>query len=234
MGFAVTFESTLTTAHLADACLRVGVTPRSVPLRAVRAETRLFGRAIPVRHFGSVDIFLEAIDSASPGDVLVVDNDGRTDEACIGDLVTIEADKAGLGGIVIWGCHRDTAEIRAIGLPLFSLSATPLEPMRLDPRDDLAFEFANIADFTVTAGDYVLADDDGVLFLPSDRLDDLIREAESIRDVERLQAERVRGGVTLREQLQFSTYLKRRESDSGLTFRKHLQTLGGAIEEGFD
>jgi 4-hydroxy-4-methyl-2-oxoglutarate aldolase len=40
-----------------------------------------------VQHVGSVHIFLEALADASPGDVLVVDNAGRLDEACVGDLI---------------------------------------------------------------------------------------------------------------------------------------------------
>ena len=43
---------------------------------------------------------------AAPGDVLVVDNGGRLDEACVGDLVALEAQAAGVEGMVIWGLHR--------------------------------------------------------------------------------------------------------------------------------
>src|ERR1700736_3560021 len=98
----------LSTPHLADACMRVGVSVRCGPagMTAVGPEMRCAGRAIPVRHVGSVDIFLEALEAARPGDVLVVDNAGRLDEACVGDLVTLEVQKAGLQGIVIWGLHR--------------------------------------------------------------------------------------------------------------------------------
>ena len=52
---------------------------------------RIAGRALPAKHFGSVDIFLEAMMSAEQGDVLVIDNNGRADEGCIGDLTTLEA-----------------------------------------------------------------------------------------------------------------------------------------------
>jgi len=58
------------------------------------------GRACPVRHVGSVDIFFEASEKARLADVLVLDNDGRLDGACIGDLVTLEVQKASLHGIV--------------------------------------------------------------------------------------------------------------------------------------
>ena len=67
---------------------------------------------------------------AAPGDVLVVDNGGRLDEACVGDLVVLEAQAASLEGMVVWGLHRDTGDIRAIGLPVFSLGARPNGPRR--------------------------------------------------------------------------------------------------------
>ena len=126
----------LTTAHLADACIRAQLPVRCAPARvqAVVPGSRLAGRVCPARHAGSVDIFLEALEGAAPGEVLVADNDGRLDESCIGDLVVLEAQAAGLDGIVIWGLHRDTADIQAIGLPVFSLGTIPAGPQRLDAR----------------------------------------------------------------------------------------------------
>jgi regulator of RNase E activity RraA len=93
----------LTTAHLADACIRAQTPVRCAPalLHAVVPGSRLAGRVIPARHAGSVDIFLEALQDAAPGDVLVVDNGGRLDESCVGDLIALKAHAAGLGGIVI-------------------------------------------------------------------------------------------------------------------------------------
>jgi len=112
----------LSTAHLADACLRTGVPVRCAPvgLRPIAPGMQCAGRARPARHVGSVDVFLEALETGTPGEVLVVDNDGRLDEACVGDLVALEAKGAGVTGIVIWGLHRDSREIGEIGLPLFS------------------------------------------------------------------------------------------------------------------
>jgi len=55
---------------------------------------------------------LEAVDGADPGDVLVVDNGERTDEACVRDLVALGAGGAGLSGVVVWGLHGDTTELR--------------------------------------------------------------------------------------------------------------------------
>jgi regulator of RNase E activity RraA len=225
--------ATLTTAHLADACIRAQIPVRCAPapLRAVVPGSRLAGRVSPARHVGSVDIFLEALERAAPGDVLTVDNDGRLDESCVGDLVALEAQAAGLEGIVIWGLHRDTADIQAIGLPVFSLGTIPAGPQRLDVRPPAALESATVGDWTVSREDVVLGDDDGVLFVPAVRAEDIFTLAETIRDTERRQAERIRAGVSLRSQVQFDTYLARRQEAPSMSFREHLRAVGGAIEE---
>ena len=225
--------ATLTTPHLADACIRARIPVRCAPalLRAVVPGSRLAGRVSPARHVGSVDIFLEALEGAAPGDVLVVDNGGRFDEACVGDLVVLEAQAAGLEGIVIWGLHRDTPDIQAIGLPVFSLGAIPTGPQRLDVRPQDALESATVGDWTVGREDLVLADDDGLLFVPATRTGVIFTLAETIRDTERGQAERIRAGVSLRSQVQFDAYLAQRHQAPSRSFRDHLRAVGGAIEE---
>jgi regulator of RNase E activity RraA len=223
----------LTTAHLADACIRAQLPVRCAPARvhAVVPGSRLAGRVCPARHAGSVDIFLEALEGAAPGEVLVADNDGRLDESCIGDLVVLEAQTAGLNGIVIWGLHRDTADIQAIGLPVFSLGTIPAGPQRLDARVLDALASATVGDWAVDRQDLVLGDDDGVLFVPASRAGEVFTLAETIRDTERRQAEQLHAGISLRSQVQFDNYLAERQRTPSLSFRDHLRAVGGAIEE---
>jgi 4-hydroxy-4-methyl-2-oxoglutarate aldolase len=221
----------LTTAHLADGCLRVKVTPRCASLKAVVPGARIAGRVLPAQHFGSVDIFLEAMELSEPGDVLVVDNGGRNDEACVGDLVGLEAQCAGLAGIVIWGFHRDTAELREIGIPLFSLGTNPCGPQRLDDRSSDALASARMGDWMVTSTDFIVADDDGVIALPSSNLASIAQAARKIKENEIEHARLMRDGTSFRTQVDFGGFLEGRAKDVTLTFRKHLRALSGSIEE---
>jgi regulator of RNase E activity RraA len=200
-------------------------------MSAVVPGARFAGRALPARHVGSVDIFLEAFEGGDPGDVLVVDNGGRTDEACVGDLIVLEAQAAGLSGVVIWGLHRDTADIRAIGLPVFSIGALSTGPLRLDARAEHALDRADVGQWQIGREDVVFGDEDGVVFVPAGELEGVLALAEQIRDTERAQAARIRSGESLRSQLDFGSYLAHRERNPELSFREHLRGKGGAIEE---
>ena len=219
----------LTTAHVADGCLRVGVPVRCGPtgLRPLDPGAGFAGPAAPAVHLGSVDRLLEAIDAAAEGDVLVVDNDGRLDEACLGDLVVLEAAAAGLVGVVVWGLHRDTADLRRIGLPLVSLGALPTGPLPQHVHRDRT---AQVGESPVSVGDLVVADDDGVVLVAADVAEAVLAAARGIRDAERAQATRISAGTGLREQLRFRDFLERRDADPTWTFRQHLREIDGEIE----
>jgi regulator of RNase E activity RraA len=218
---------------VADACLRSEVPLRIAPpgIAAVVPGRSLAGRALPARHYGSVDVFLEALDGAEQGDVLVVDNGGRDGEACIGDLVVLEAQAAGLAGLVVWGRHRDTPELAQIGLPVFSYGGYPAGPVRLDEREPAALASARFGPFLVTGDDIVFGDGDGVVFLAAARAGEVLATARRIGHTEREQARKIQAGRTLRQQVAFSDYLARRAAEPSCTFRQHLRRIGGAIEE---
>jgi regulator of RNase E activity RraA len=225
--------ATLSTPLLADACLRLKLPLRLPPagLRPVIAGTRAAGLAVPAVHHGSVDVFLEAMERAPQGGILVIDNAGRLDEGCIGDLTVLEARAAGLAALVVWGAHRDTDELVPIGFPVWSYGSCPAGPQRLDPRRSESLERAGFGELSVTARDYVFADGDGALFVAAAEVERVLASAAAIRDREREQARRVAAGETLRAQLGFRDYLARRAGDPAYTFRAHLRARGGAIEE---
>lgn len=219
------------TAALADASVRLGLPVQLAPVGLVPlARGRVAsGRAAPVTHLGSVDVILEAIDDAPEGAVLVVDNGGRDDEACVGDLIVLEAATAGLAAAVIWGRHRDEAQLREIGLPVWSRGAHPFGPRRVPPAGR-AMHSAMLNGVAVSDDDWVVADDDGVLVFAAEHLDALAAAAAEIVRTETAQAERMRAGESLRAQLDFPGYRARQAADPDLTLRRHLAERGGAIE----
>jgi regulator of RNase E activity RraA len=140
-------------------------------------------------------VFLEAFSGAAHGDVLVVDDGGREDEASVGDLVVLEAQAAGVGGVMVWGLHRDTAELTQIALPVFSYGHCPAGPVRLDEQEPSALASARFRACLVTRDDIVFGDDDGVVFVAASQAGEVLAAARQIGGVERDQARKVQAGV---------------------------------------
>lgn len=222
-----------TTPFIADACAMLQLPIRLGPpqITPIRPALKVSGPACPAKHAGSTDVFLEAIAAAHPGDVLVIDNVGRLDEGCIGDLVAGEAHVAGLAGIVVYGAHRDTAAIDAIGIPVWSLGTCPAGPRELRARAAHALEAASLGGHvTVTRDDFVFADVDGVTVVARADLARVVTAARDIASREQAQATRLMKGELLRDQLQLAAYVARRQQEPDYTFRDHIRSLGGAIE----
>jgi len=221
-----------TTPFIADACVQLSLPVRVGPphFRCNFPGSKVSGPARPARHAGSTDVFLEAIAASKKGDVLVIDNGGRHDEGCIGDLVVGEAFMSGIAGTLCWGTHRDTAAILAIGARVWSLGTCPNGPLELRRRAATALEAANLGPITITRDDYVFADDDGVVTVAVADLEKIVEAAKDIATREGAQAVRLLKGELLRTQLDLDTYVARRHSDPNYTFREHLKTFGGAIE----
>jgi regulator of RNase E activity RraA len=189
------------------------------------------GPVLPVRHAGSVDVFFEALQAAPRGALLCIDNGGRLDEGCIGDLTALEAMHHGCAGIVVDGAHRDTQALRGLGLPVWSRGACPAGPLAARPRHPDALRSAAIASHLVSADDVAAADDDGVVFVAKAQAARVWELARRIQATEADQARRAAAGDPLCEQFQVKAFLAARAKDPALGFRAHLRSIGKSIEE---
>jgi 4-hydroxy-4-methyl-2-oxoglutarate aldolase len=224
---------TLTTAHVADAAVALGADLRfaGTSIGPLYRPIRAAGRALPVVHFGSVDVFFEAMSIASPGDILVIDNRGRGDEACIGDLTAAEAVAFGIGAMAVWGAHRDTAELKEIALPIFSTGVCPAGPRGARPRTSPPLpESITFGEAVVSRQDAFFGDDDGIVFIPLADAARVLDRAAQIARTERQQRRDIAKGVNLHVQFEWDLYQSRRATNPAYTLREHLQSLHRAIE----
>lgn len=138
---------------------------------------------------------IAALKSVLPGDVLVAATGGYTGCAITGDLVLGMARNCGAVGFVTDGCVRDLPGIRAVGLPCFCVGATPNSPARSGPGT-VGFPIT-VAGHPVASGDLIVADQDGVVVIPRERLDEVIARLPEIRKAEAAMDQEVRNGLRL-------------------------------------
>lgn len=132
----------------------------------VLPEMRLCGPAFTVKvNPGDNLLIHKALDLAQPGDIVVVDGQGDTTNALIGEIMVRYAASRGLGGLVLDGSMRDYDGIAAFGrLPVFSRGYTPMGPYKNGCGEINTVIACGGA--VVRPGDIVVGDADGVVFVP--------------------------------------------------------------------
>jgi regulator of RNase E activity RraA len=138
------------------------------------------------------------IDDVAPGDVIVIDNDGRTDCTVWGDIMTQYAGLRGIAGTVIDGVCRDVSKALGDNYPMFSAGRF----MRTG-KDRVQVESVNttvaIGAVRVAARDIVVADANGVVVVPRHRAREVAQTARQIEAIESRIREQIAQGKTLGE-----------------------------------
>ncbi|MEO1329305.1 MAG: RraA family protein [Pseudomonadota bacterium] len=143
---------------------------------------------------GPADILatLAAVDLAQPGDILVLGFSGHTGCAALGDRVCGVAKNRGVAGVVTDGPMRDYAGLVEIGLPAWCDGLNPASPFAKGPGR-VGFPSA-IGGMTVSTGDMIVADRDGVVVAPFARIDEVIEKLGRVRALEAELDAEVRAG----------------------------------------
>jgi regulator of RNase E activity RraA len=173
----------LDTAGTSDAQKGFGVLDPAI--QSVTPGLKLAGPAFTVKCYpGSIITVHKALLEAAPGDVLVVDgeSDGRAG-ALFGELMGREARDRGFAGIVIDGAVRDRAGLIRLGFPTFARQVTPR--VGVNRRLGVTHVPVSVGEVVVNPGDYILADDDGVIVIPQSELAAIVNAVEAIEEKER-------------------------------------------------
>lgn len=136
-------------------------------LRPYHRPTPMAGTALTVRTRGGDNLaILRAFDHCRPGDVLVVDAGGETENALVGGIMTFYAASIGMAGMVLDGAVRDIAELGARDFPVYARGHTHRGPFKDGPG---AINVpVSVGGMIVQPGDIVVGDQDGLLaFAPA-------------------------------------------------------------------
>ena len=156
---ALFFTCDLCDAHEGDASGAFRVLPPV--FRCFGADQAFCGPVHTVRAPEDNSRVREAVNSPGDGRVLVVDGDGSLRCALVGGNLAQAAARNGWAGLVVDGCVRDLAELRAAGLPIRALAAMPLRSVKRG--EGQAGEPVHIQGVPVRPGDWLYADEDGIV-----------------------------------------------------------------------
>lgn len=190
------------TASLSDADKTLPVL--SSAIRPLSAGLRMAGRAVTAAANDDLMSVIAALETAGPGDVLVVAA-GSAGLAVSGELFGTEAFRRGLAGVVIDGYSRDTAALRRLGLPFYSRGVTPKAPPAMKVPE---FQIpVMIGEVEVRPGDLLVGDDDGIIVGPAVRFAAIIDTAEAIQTREKALRIAIEGGASLFDSMNFTEHV---------------------------
>ena len=187
---------TLSTCNVSDALdhLRIEGAPRGIlplwpgcPKIAGRAMTM---KLVPGSEGSPVEGTLRAIAEAGTGDVLVIDHGGRTDVNSFGGIAAFSALRRGLVGVIIDGVTRDVDEMRPMGFAAYGRGVHQQSIRRRCAFGGHGIE-VTIGGVRVAKGDYLLADENGIVVIPAGSVDAAIRHARGKLEGE----ERIRAAI---------------------------------------
>lgn len=192
----------LGSAHLSDALRACGHHFHAVDggIRPIAAGMRIAGPAFTVRCYpGATWAMEKSLELAPPGSVLVVDGGGAADVILMGGLMSARAQARGIAGAVLDAAVRDVEDIIALNFPVFSRYVCPR-----------GGTFAEIGEWQtivclgrvpVRPGDWIVADQNGIVVVPIELTDQVLKKARQIVQKERALQKHLKAGRSFAEAL---------------------------------
>ncbi len=189
------------TSTISDALDKLGLVGQCLGIKSLNLNWKIAGRAFTVK-YGPVDIQKgtvgDFIDDVEPGDIIVIDNQGRLDCTVFGDIMTGVAKRRGIAGTVIDGVCRDTNRTLELDYPMFSTDRY-MRTGKDRVQVDAVGEAISISNIRVRQGDIIVGDADGVVVVPKEFEEKILAVAQEIEAAEELIRAATEKGMRLDE-----------------------------------
>ena len=175
------------------AALDPSIKPLSIPGKKVK---HIVGPALTV-FSGAADVLGMAIalSEIQPGDIVVNGVSGFQGTAAVGDRIAGMIKNNGGVGLITDGPMRDLDGIIETGLDCFCTGLNPNSPFNSGPAK-IGFPL-NIGGTSVSSGDIIVADSDGVTVVPFDKIDEVLKKLDRIIEVENAMDKQVSEGLKI-------------------------------------
>ncbi len=189
-------------AIFADVQYRTNVMDSGIkpPFRA-----KVTGQAITVQlSKGDLVDPLRALEMGQPGDVIVVDAGGDQNTSVCGGLMGGLAQNRGIRGMIVDGAGRDTDELEDINWPIWTRAITPrgTHTMFSGRKEELSINVPiACGGVVVNPGDFIVADLMGVVVVPIETAEEVVRLAQEQADREEETRKWVAKGKTVEDLL---------------------------------
>lgn len=169
-------------AQLSTAAICDGADPDLVcmdfSIKPLAPWMKFVGTAVTVEtaNGDNLPIHLATYATSQPGYVMVIDGKENRDRAYLGDLIVAAARAAGYSAIVTNSLVRDAAGTIDLGFPVFSAGVLPRGPIKKEPGT--VNGKIRCGGISVSPGDMIMGDSDGVVVVPLSRIEEIFTNAE--------------------------------------------------------
>src|SRR5262249_39307645 len=190
----------LDTCAVSDAMDKIGIRGVVTGIHQFSTQRKIAGRVITVklgiddgRPAGAKHLGTAAIEIASPGNIIVMEQRTGVEAAAWGGNLSLGAKVRGVAGVICEGPARDIDESRQHDFPVYARDHT-CTTARGRLIEIATNERITVGTIVVNPGDYAIADASAVVFIRETELERVLETAEKIVEKERLMAEAIRAG----------------------------------------
>jgi 4-hydroxy-4-methyl-2-oxoglutarate aldolase len=195
-------------ANLGDAMGRQGVMHSRIS--PICKGVGVVGPAYTVSNYAKDNLMSHyAIKQAKAGDVLVISTGGHMESAGWGELMTQSAMVKGLAGVIIDGGVRDLDDLVKLKFPVYAACITPQGTVKATPGS--VNQPIVCGDITVSPGDIIVGDSDGVAVVPVNEASHILAQAQQVIEKEAGLREKVLKGETIYDMFELHKLLPSQE-----------------------